>query len=437
MFTSSIAVAEMWNRRARRLLRPKATSAAPCGAATVAPMLAAMITGSMQLDTDRASEVRLRRSNTALSASWRETWNAATPIWALLTLGYVIVNSVASLEFPDFNPAVRAVVQCCVLWPAIVWGCHQTLRAWARTGTASAVATAGATAAAFGLLALASPLLVAVALGERPVASLSGLIGSDSRWWGGWAANAVEPALLYLCCLLAVAGLLSFRMLGSEQQLRETAVAFAAQERLRALRSQLNPHFLFNTLNGIAELSTTDRPVAQELIVRLSALLRETLHASEHEEHTLATEIAHAESYLGIQELRSPSRITWHVRTEAAAAEATVPSLILLPLVENAVTHGLRGEAPQLHVGIESRCEGRALVLTVTNTCAAGADRAGRERSGLGLRNTLERLDILFGSRASLDARQTGPVTFQVQVRLPLVRASTMPSQESNANRNR
>jgi two-component system, LytTR family, sensor kinase len=216
--------------------------------------------------------------------------------------------------------------------------------------------------------------------------------------------HAAESVLLYLYGPIAVAGVTSFRTLERERQLREAAKTFAAQERLRALRSQLNTHFLFNALNSVAAFSAADPAAAEELITQLSALIRETLRASEHEEHALSKEIAHAESYLRIRELRTPSRLTWQVSTDATAATSLVPSLILLPLVENAVTHGLRGAAHQVQIGIQGRREADTIALTAINTCGTGRAITEPARSGFGLRNTRERLEILFGSRASLHA---------------------------------
>jgi two-component system LytT family sensor kinase len=232
-------------------------------------------------------------------------------------------------------------------------------------------------------------------------------------------ANAVEYGALYLSCVAAAAGFLSYRTLMSERVQRSRVEASAAQERLRALRSQLNPHFLFNVLNSIASLCVAQPHCARRLITLLSELLQRTLRASEEDAHALSQELAYVDAYFRIQEVRRPTRIRWRMSVDETCETALTPSLLLLPLAENAVTHGLRGGAPSVDIELDAACRGDVLVIALRNTCRPSM-RSGRR--GLGLRNVRERLDVMFGSQATLSARRTAPDRFEAVIRLPLTR---------------
>ncbi len=227
-----------------------------------------------------------------------------------------------------------------------------------------------------------------------------------------------EYAALYLSCAAAALGLLAFRGLVNERLLRARVEANAAQERLRTLRAQLNPHFLFNTLNSLVGLSEQQSGPTQQFVLQLSELLRRTLHASEHEEQPLSEELAYAEAYLRIQQTRHPSRIEWRMRSDIDIGDARVPSLILLPLVENAVTHGMRG-GRSVEIEIFARRTPTGLALRVANTCLAATSAASRARSGLGLRNVRERLEVLFGGDAALVVHRPTSERFEADIALP------------------
>jgi two-component system LytT family sensor kinase len=201
--------------------------------------------------------------------------------------------------------------------------------------------------------------------------------------------------------------------------LRARVEARAALERARALRAQLNPHFLFNSLNGIASLSEVQSPAAQELVTQLSDLLRRTLRASEYEQHPLSEELAYIQAYLRIQQIRQPLRISWQLQVDEQCRAACVPTLILLPLVENAVTHGLRGGECNVHVDISVKRERDHLLMRISNTCCGEATPETIGGSGLGLRNVRERLQIIFGGRATLTASRSRPDYFEAQVQIP------------------
>jgi hypothetical protein len=354
-------------------------------------------------------------------ASWRELWLVVTPVWLALIATRVIFYAIERLRYPEIVPPVTAdALQGIVLWPGVALACYATLRIWVRSGiTQAMVFTLGATVV-IGVAARPAYGLVSFLLGDGVVQWwLESLRSSSASFWYGWIAHSVEYAALYLSCLAGTAAFLSLRSLMNERLLRARVEARAALERARALRAQLNPHFLFNSLNGIASLSEVQSPAAQELVTQLSDLLRRTLRASEYEQHPLSEELAYIQAYLRIQQIRQPLRISWHLQVDEQCRAASVPTLILLPLVENAVTHGLRGGECNVQLDISVKRERDHLLMHIGNTCCGEASPETIGGSGLGLRNVRERLQIIFGERATFTARRTRPDYFEAQVRIP------------------
>jgi LytS/YehU family sensor histidine kinase len=237
--------------------------------------------------------------------------------------------------------------------------------------------------------------------------------------WYAWLSNAVEYSFLYLSCTAVTLGFFSFVGLTRERRLRVEVEGAVTRERLRALRAQVNPHFLFNSLNSIVSLSDA-HPTTQVLVTQLSDLLRRTLRASEKEEQELFEELTYVEEYLEIEQTRQPSRIDWRIRVEAGCARAAVPSLILMPLVENAVTHGMRGGVDRVVIEIVAWRTHDRLLICVANTCSDSLPMQDVTRPGMGLRNVRGRLDVSFGAAASLVADRADPGRFEVQINLPV-----------------
>jgi sensor histidine kinase YesM len=190
------------------------------------------------------------------------------------------------------------------------------------------------------------------------------------------------------------------------RELRERELAASqlqaslSEARLEALRAQLNPHFLFNTLNAISVLALKGErePVARTLSL-LSDLLRLSLDASLPQEVPLARELQFVDRYLEIQRVRFPDRLRVERQIDDRALDALVPSLILQPLVENAVLHGVSLAPGPGEIRIGAACSDGRLVLRVHDT-GPGFRLAPRE--GIGLRNTRARLEQLYASAQAL-----------------------------------
>jgi signal transduction histidine kinase len=220
--------------------------------------------------------------------------------------------------------------------------------------------------------------------------------------------------------LVGVAHALRFYEHSKARERREAELeSRLAQARLQALRMQLNPHFLFNTLNSIASL-VQDQPQAEEMIEALSELLRLTLTDSDRAEVTLREELHLLDRYLLIEQIRFGARLRVEKQVEAAALDAVVPILILQPLVENAVKHGIETQIAPGLIRIEVEHAGGTLRLEVSDNGRGLADAGeGSFKEGVGLSNTRSRLKELYGGRASLTLRPGLTEGLAAEIRVP------------------
>lgn len=218
--------------------------------------------------------------------------------------------------------------------------------------------------------------------------------------------------------LLAVAGAIATyatawyeRLLTSyhvQARARERLEARLARAQLEALELQLHPHFLFNTLNAITALIAQEPRSAERIVNGLSELLRFSLSRAGEQEVTLERELDLLGRYIEIQEVRFPDRLQVDVDVESDSMVALVPSMILQPLVENAIRHGIGPRAAGGHVEVRAAREGDILRLTVRDDGLGAAAKAASEgRSGVGLANTRARLQHLYGERQEMHA---GPI---------------------------
>jgi two-component system, LytTR family, sensor kinase len=206
-----------------------------------------------------------------------------------------------------------------------------------------------------------------------------------------------------------------------EQERRSAELIVQAQEaQVLALRYQINPHFLFNTLNAIAALVRDAPARAETMVVQLSDFFRRSLEINPMEDVTLAQEVDLQRLYLEIERTRFPDRLRFEVALEAGSEDLKVPALLLQPLVENAVKHGVaRSEAPTV-IRIRARTDGPVLEIVVENNAAAsGAPPTGEK---VGLKNVGERLHSRFGDGALLFAEEIAGGGFRNTLRVPLRR---------------
>jgi two-component system, LytTR family, sensor kinase len=172
-----------------------------------------------------------------------------------------------------------------------------------------------------------------------------------------------------------------------------------ADARLTALRTQLNPHFLFNTLHAVSALVERDPRGVRRMIARLSELLRTSLDEADEPEVPLTRELTFIERYLDIIQIRFQGQVHVDLRADADVRDALIPNLILQPLVENAVKHGISKLAGGGHIPVEARRSGERVVLSVRDN---GPGSALPAPEGVGLSNTRARLTAMYGPVQSL-----------------------------------
>ncbi len=194
------------------------------------------------------------------------------------------------------------------------------------------------------------------------------------------------------------------------------------EARLQALLRQLKPHFLFNALNGIASLMYSDVNAAERMLVRLSELLRQTMAQSDAQFTPLRDELAFLDKYLEIERIRFRDRLTVEMDVDPTTLDVRVPSLILQPLVENAIRHGLEPQARPGRIVLRVKREDTDLVLTVTDN-GGGLPPGGLKNEGIGLTNTRARLAELYGRRHRFELASPPEGGVSVRLTLPLVPA--------------
>jgi two-component system, LytTR family, sensor kinase len=195
----------------------------------------------------------------------------------------------------------------------------------------------------------------------------------------------------------------------------------AQEAHLRALRYQVNPHFLFNTLNSLSSLVMARRDEeAETMIVNLSTFFRSSLTLDPSEDIPLAQEIEFQQLYLGIEKARFPSRLDVRIELPADLRSALVPPLILQPLVENAIKHGVARTNSPVRLTIAAREEDAQLILIVENDRGPAAPAKGDDHIGVGLVNVCERLAARFGGEALCESGPLPEGGWRVTLSMPL-----------------
>lgn len=226
--------------------------------------------------------------------------------------------------------------------------------------------------------------------------------------------------LLTYWTLFAIQQAIAFHDEKSRRELEASRLtAELAQSRLRALKSQLQPHFLFNTLHAIATLLDEDTLSAEDMLLRLSDLLRAFLEDYDGQEISLKRELVLLDLYLGIQRTRFKDRLTTQIYVSPESLPCAVPSLILQPIVENAIRHGIGERVGADCVEIDCRREGDSLCMDVRNRNSTLEPGATRKGHGIGLSNTALRLRELYGEQAQVRLEMIWPQGVICRLRLP------------------
>ena len=223
--------------------------------------------------------------------------------------------------------------------------------------------------------------------------------------------------ITYWVLLGALRGIESQRRLRDERLRNSLLETQLVQSQLQTLRVQLQPHFLFNTLNAISALALADPMQARLMISRLSDFLRLTLEERNTQQVPLSRELEFLECYLGIQQVRFQDRLVTHMDVAGDSTRALVPNMILQPLVENALRHGLLDKPERGTLRIATRRDGDRLHVQIEDD-GLGLPPGG-PKDGIGLGNTRTRLDMLFGDLATLELSRRDDGGTRVELRFP------------------
>lgn len=242
--------------------------------------------------------------------------------------------------------------------------------------------------------------------------------------WTGIALNQHLASLLFICgTLLYLLSILIYDVLLALDNIRHAekreaaSEVFAREAELQVLRTQINPHFLFNSLNSISALTAIDAAGARSMTIELAQFFRQTLALSEKQKIPLAEEIALCNHFLSIEKIRFGKKLQVQMELDTVAENCLIPPMLLQPLLENAIKHGIRDlidggtilvstkvRAPWLHIAIENPVD--------TETSPAAG-------TGTGLKNLQARIRSLYGEKSRVEW-QTTEQLFRVEITLPL-----------------
>jgi two-component system sensor histidine kinase AlgZ len=241
--------------------------------------------------------------------------------------------------------------------------------------------------------------------------------GTEIVWW---ARQTTISSFYAVTSYVAVLGI-GYAMAYVERDKRRERLL--VESRLRSLTAQLNPHFLFNTLNAISALGYEDPALADESLSRLSEILRKSLSGLPAR-ISLEEEVALARQYADLHVMLTPDRLAITFEIEANAQSAAVPSLVLQPLIENAITHGVSRLELGGSVVLKARIIKNRLCITLINDGPVELGEVGGDRRmvnrGLGLANVRERLEVLYGDQQRFDLRYRAHGGVEVSLTIPL-----------------
>jgi len=257
----------------------------------------------------------------------------------------------------------------------------------------------------FGRHALWLPLvavtfIVAIYSIRHGVYALAGLHYEHAPWLTVFVYESVKLLLFAALWLAIIFGLESFGRWRLERERLLALQKHLAESQLAQLKSQLQPHFLFNALNTISSLMQVDVERADRLLTKLADLLRSSLKASERQASPLRDEIELLQLYADIMRERFAGRVSLEWRIAEDTLDAAIPALLLQPLLENAFRHGVERSSQPVAIVIDARRDGARLRVMIHNT---GGTLPAQPGLGIGIRNCRERLEVLYGGAARLD----------------------------------
>jgi len=358
--------------------------------------------------------------------SWRRAaWIVAA--WVLFGLFFASQSAIGAAHAGrpvDWGRTLAAWMCCAGIWalltPVVLWLGRRfpfERRRWARSLLAHLGASAALAVASLGVFVVVHDLWEDPARPIVPGAAFRSLLAAElhSNWLLYWAILGVSWTVE------------SQRRSRDHEVAAHELAAQLARARLEALERQLHPHFLFNTLNSISVLMHADMPAAERMLVRLSGLLRAVLDRNAAPEVPLRDELRFLESYLEIEQVRFQDRLSVALEIEPQTLQASVPRMLLQPLVENALRHGIAertGEGGRVEVRAQ-RSNGTLKLSVSDNGPGLPAGERSADRQGIGLSATRARLERHYGTAGNLELGDAPGGGLEVTLTLPYREGAT------------
>jgi two-component system, LytTR family, sensor kinase len=345
----------------------------------------------------------------------RLAWTLVLAGWTLVGLGYF-----ASLKFGEPQPRDVSGAQLLVyaLGTSWIWALLTPLVLQLTSQEVFISGRTAQSAVVYGLSAAGFFLISGVL--EWFLGQATGMIRPE-QFWATLFTECVETRLLAFLSIVTLGWSARYFALYRTRHLDASELeARLARTHLQVLKMQLQPHFLFNTLNAIAELVHTDPEAADQMITRLGRLLRLSLDHASHQVVPLRQEADFLRVYAEIEQVRFQDRLQVVWDLEPDTMDAAVPTLLLQPVLENAIRHGVTPMAGRGRIVIASRREDEDLLLEVRDN-GQGLPPGGVPREGVGLRNVRERVTQLYGQRAQFTLTPALGGGTVARLRLPFI----------------
>ena len=239
----------------------------------------------------------------------------------------------------------------------------------------------------------------------------------DIFWHSVLVFRATAGVLIFFVMLLVYYLFLSASRLAEKVARQAQLEAQVREGELKMLRSQINPHFLFNSLNSVSSLTVTNPLKARDMIVKLSDFMRYSLSSRNEQPVTLGNEMESLRLYLQIEKVRFGERLSIEEEISPECLPALMPGMLLQPLYENAVKHGVYESTEEVTIRTTVRKQNEMVIITVTNNVDTDSV-VTRKGAGIGLKNVSSRLELFFGDKADLTVNH-GDESFTVIVRFP------------------
>jgi two-component system LytT family sensor kinase len=223
---------------------------------------------------------------------------------------------------------------------------------------------------------------------------------------------------IFIYCLMILAYYLFVSLYNlSQKNAREARLESLVKEtELKMLRAQINPHFLFNSLNSVSSLTVTDPEKAQDMVIKLSEFMRYALSKKDEQPVTLRSELENLRLYLEIEKVRFGDRLVTEEQIDESCLDIKMPVMLLQPLYENAIKHGVYESTEIVRIKTEARMSGEFIEILISNNFDTMP--SSRKGTGTGLLNVARRLELFYGNKASLKTTK-GDGIFNVSLRIP------------------